>query len=141
MYHPVFRVLPSGELGMGRPRPYQDRVWKRFYDDLLGPYAEPSVMLTVMEQMDLAYGRWRGAGTSEPGPGRGVPRAGFRYRRYLGAQFGANGASARRHAWQKSSLWEFWIPGCLSESSSFFFLVVFPSLPLFSWNPQRREKD
>ena len=105
---------------MGRPRPYQDRVWKRFYDDLLGPYAEPSVMLTVMEQMDLAYGRWRGAGTSEPGPGRGVPRAGFRCRRYLGAQFGANGASARRHAWQKSSLWEFWIPGCLSESSSRF---------------------
>ena len=70
--------------------------------------------------MDLAYGRWRGAGSSEPGPGRGVPRASFRCRRYLGAEFGANGASARRHAWQKSSLWEFWIPGCLSESSSRF---------------------
>jgi hypothetical protein len=34
--------------------------------------------LGVMEQMDLTYGRLRGAGTSDPGTGRGVPRADFR---------------------------------------------------------------
>lgn len=120
MYRPVFRVSPSGELVLGRPRPYQDRVWRRFYDDLLGPYADPSAMVHVMEQMDQAYGRWPGAGHSQPGPGRGVPRAGFRCRKYLGAEFGASSASARRHAWEKSSLWEFWIPGCLSQSCERF---------------------
>jgi hypothetical protein len=107
---------------MGRPRPYQDRVWTCFYDDLLGPYTEPSVMLGVMEQMDLSYDRCRGTGSSESGPGRGVPRAGFRCHRYLGDVFGANGASTRFF-----SLWEFWIPGCLSESSSRFrdyFLIT-----------------
>jgi hypothetical protein len=120
MYRPVFRVSPSGELVLGRPRPYQDRVWRRFYDDLLGPYADPSAMVHVMEQMDQAYGRWPGAGHSQPGPGRGVPRAGFRCRKYLGAEFGASGASARRHAWEKSSLWEFWIPACLLQSCQRF---------------------
>jgi hypothetical protein len=120
MYRSVFRVSPSGELVLGRPRPYQDRVWRRFYDDLLGPDADPVAMVEMMEQMDQAYGRWAGAGHSQPGPGRGVPRAGFRCRKYLGAEFGASGASARRHAWEKSSLWEFWIPGCLSQSCQRF---------------------
>jgi hypothetical protein len=41
---------------MGRTRTYQDRVWTCFYDDLLGPYPEPSAMLGVMDQMDLTYG-------------------------------------------------------------------------------------
>lgn len=120
MYRPVFRVSPSGELVLGRPRPYQDRVWRRFYDDLLGPDPDPVAMVEMMEQMDQAYGRWAGAGHSQPGPGRGVPRAGFRCRKYLGAEFGASCASARRHAWEKSSLWEFWIPGCLSQSCQRF---------------------
>jgi len=74
-------------------------------------------MLRVMEQMDLTYGS---AGSSERGSGRGVPRNGFRSRRYLDGQFGASGASARRHTWQKSNPWEFWIPGCRSESTTSF---------------------
>jgi hypothetical protein len=64
MYRPVFRVSPSGELVLGRSRPYQDRVWRRFYDDLLGPDADPVAMVEMMEQMDQVYDRCAGAGHS-----------------------------------------------------------------------------
>jgi hypothetical protein len=39
---------------------------------------------------------------------------------YLGPRWDAGGDSARRNDWYKSTVWEYWIPGCLTECSLLF---------------------
>jgi hypothetical protein len=46
--------------------------------------------------------------------------SGFRQNRYLGPIWGTVGNSARRHDWYKSTVWEYWIPGWLTEYSLWF---------------------
>jgi hypothetical protein len=67
--------------------------------------------------MQTAYGSWKAPHALQPSFGAGVPASGFRQNRYLGPSWGAGGNSARRHDWYKSTVWEYWIPGCLAECS------------------------
>ena len=71
-----------------------------------------------MRDLDTAYARRQG--TNAPWIGQGVPKAGHRTSRYLQFACGAGGNSYRRWQWNKSTAWEYWIPGCLSESSTRF---------------------
>ncbi len=89
MFRTLFVSSPSGQFVESRPRPHRVKVWKRVYDQVLGPYVRSLTMLQVMERM----------------------------RRYLGPLFDVVRDSCRRHTWHKSRVWEYWIPGCLSESS------------------------
>ncbi len=41
----------------------------------------------------------------------------FRQHRYLVPRWGADGNNAHKHDWYKSTVWEYWIPGCLTECS------------------------
>jgi hypothetical protein len=38
--------------------------------------------------------------------------------RFLDEKYGADGKSKRRLGWKQSSLWHYWIEGCLANSST-----------------------
>jgi hypothetical protein len=73
-----------------------------------------------MRDLETAYGRWKGSDTQRVWIGEGVPAADHRVNRYLVPAFGTGGNNSRRWEWNKSTVWEYWIPDCLSESSTRF---------------------
>lgn len=48
------------------------------------------------------------------------PKSTTRTLRFLDGQYGADGKSKRRLDWKQSSLWHYWIEGCLANSSTRF---------------------
>jgi hypothetical protein len=78
------------------------------------PYDRPKVEQTIRD-IQTMYVSWQAPHTQQPSFGAGVPASGFMQSLYLGPSWGAGGNSARRHDWYKSTVWEYWIPGCLSE--------------------------
>ena len=63
--------------------------------------------------LQTAYGR-------PPQRGHGQRMVTTRALRFLDAKYGAGGASKRRLDWKQSSVWHYWIEGCLSDSSTRF---------------------
>jgi hypothetical protein len=78
------------------------------------PYDRPEVVQSIRD-MQTVYGSWKVPHTLQPSFGTGVPTSGFRQNRFLGPIWGDDGNSALRHDWYKSTEWEYWIPGCLTE--------------------------
>ena len=54
-----------------------NRDWKRYDEEVLGPYVRPEVVQSMMD-MDTAYGSWQAPDAQLPSFGVGVPAAGFR---------------------------------------------------------------
>ncbi len=48
------------------------------------------------------------------------PKSTTRTARFLDEKYGADGKSKHRLDWKQSSLWDYWIEGCLSNSSTRF---------------------
>jgi hypothetical protein len=48
------------------------------------------------------------------------PKSTTRTARFLDEQYGADGKSKRRLDWKQSSVWHYWIEGCLANSSTRF---------------------
>jgi hypothetical protein len=124
MHRPVFTMPPSGGSYFAnrrcRPPPYRDVAWTRVYEELLPLHQGRQARVQAMRDLETAYGRRQGSDSQRVWIGQGVPAAGHRVNRYLDPVFGAGGNISRRWEWNKSTAWEYWIPGCLSESSTRF---------------------
>jgi hypothetical protein len=87
---------------------------KRDHEEGPRSYDRPEVVQAIKD-MQTAYGSWQPPHVLQPSFGTGVPVSGFSQNRYLGPNWGTDGNSALRHDWYKSTVWEYWIPGCLTE--------------------------
>jgi len=118
MHRPLLSIPSSGKQYFAhrqrRPPPHRDVAWSFAYEELI----RNEQARQAMRDLDTAYARRQG--TNAPWIGQGVPKAGHRTSRYLQFACGAGGNSYRRWQWNKSTAWEYWIPGCLSESSTRF---------------------
>ncbi len=85
-----------------RHRYFMCRGWKRDREEGPRPYDRPEVVQTIRD-MQTAYGSWKAPHALQPSFGGGVPASGFRQNRYLGPTWDADGNSAHRHDWYKST--------------------------------------
>ena len=113
MFQPVYSSPPSSPyFATRRHRCFMNRDWKRYDEEVLGPYVRPEVVQSMMD-MDTAYGSWQAPDAQLPSFGVGVPAAGFRQNRYLGPIWGTDGNSARKHDWYNShsvGVLDSWLP-------------------------------
>jgi hypothetical protein len=110
MHRPVLTIPP----------PYRDVAWTRVYEELVRLHQGRQAREQAMRDLETTYGRRQGRDAERVWIGQGIPAAGYRVNRYQGPAWGTGGNSSRRWEWNKSTAWEYWIPGCLSESSTRF---------------------